>query len=371
MYYLIVDHRRGKMSLRKQILNEIRNIKKLLNETEMSPSEAETNLGTLMGYFSKMNPGDIETSNPKTAQVLLESFYTIFAKAAAGSLSGIKVGNAMQLWQTLPPPKKKAICKIGNPLEGNKYSQPIRMPEGYAGISPESPGTITLCEQDFSPAPTPTGKCPDGSEPIGLNADGTPMCPKTDVPPEEKINVPGCREGSEQSFGSFGRPYGKNGIVGPNQRISQIQQILLKLGYLGNSAMTMGGADREKSLAKPEITGVFDEATGIAVYKFQRDNGGKYASKIQAELGSISMGNPDGCVGAKTMCALLVAYGDPRMSIGKLGNIRYCKQTFGSKNIEAGTLKRESKNWLDKTREETSNSLFERLVKDISKKKVL
>ena len=32
---------------------------------------------------------------------------------------------------------------------------------------------------------------------------------------------------------------------------------------------------------------------------------------------------------------------------------------------------RESKNWLDRTREETASNLFERLVKDAAKKKVI
>jgi len=122
-----------------------------------------------------------------------------------------------------------------------------------------------------------------------------------------------------------------------------------------------------------DVRGTFGPATEQAVYDFQKEQGGKFASRITSQLGS-SLGNPDACVGPKTGCALVIIAGG---EVAGYDSAK-CKARFGAKKIKRGVLAKtetpeenpiaESKNWVDRTREETTSNLFERLVKDSAKK---
>lgn len=182
--------------------------------------------------------------------------------------------------------------------------------------------------------------CPDGTP----APDGDVSKCKVSPTPKPELKGSGCKPGSKF--------IGKNGLTsGPE--VVALQQIL-------TSAMLTGG----KSLPQ----GIFDPKTEEAVLNFQNNYGAKYAQKVKSELGrDFPLDKTDGCVGPKTACALLL-YSKVDATIAGFNKAK-CKARFG-KAIEQGAIK-ESKNWLDRTREDTTSSLFERLVKDVSNKKVI
>lgn len=209
-----------------------------------------------------------------------------------------------------------------------------------------------------TPQPKPK-TCPPGSRTV-VNEKGETVCvsgpgPEPGPVPQQ-LKYVGCRK---PQF------VGKNGIVdGP--KVESIQRAL--------ELVTMEKSNRGKFTyqGKSDNRGTFGPATEQAVYDFQKSQGGRYAAKIRTQLGS-SLGNPDACVGPKTACALAMVAG------GEIAgyDLAKCKARFGKKKIERDVLAKgeqapeniaESKNWLDKTREKTASNLFERLVKDTTKK---
>ena len=315
------------MSLRQEILNEIKNMLNEATAQELSTTTANIQIGKLTQYFEKLTYDKILQVNPAIATDLLEDYYVLFSKKYAESPGGITVGNALQIWQRMNGDKKKAICKLGN--ESNKYSTPINLPSG---------GTVTLCEKSAPSVPP--------------------------AQPKPGLKGPGCKRGS--SFIGLNGVTSGEGVASVQAAFSAIYAADVKFDRRG---FTYNG--------KMDERGTFGAATEEAVLGFQETKGGKYAEKIQSQLGS-SLGNPDGCVGPKTGCALLIASG--RAVAGY--DMAKCKAKFGAKKIaqkklaaaepeESTTKVAESKNWLDRTREDASSSLFERLVKDVSNKKVI
>lgn len=167
-------------------------------------------------------------------------------------------------------------------------------------------------------------------------------------------------------------PYvGKNGGVSQGPAVQQVQEILAnpKIGLLKNAQFTPGQVDT---------------ATNNAIFSLQ-EKLAPLGSKIASGLGGTYDGQaikPDGCYGPKTSCAVSLYYGLPDVyNKGK----NKCMAILG---IKAKALAKasgevgfpaskgmvdleESKNWADRTRESASTSLFERLVKDVSNKKVI
>ena len=194
--------------------------------------------------------------------------------------------------------------------------------------------------------------------------------------PKPGLKGPGCKSGS-----NF---IGLNGKTSGNE-IYEVQKALSSAMY-GN----LQGRTKFVYEDKSDPFGTYGSATEEAVLDFQKTKGGKFAARIRNELGS-SLGNPDGCVGPKTACALIIASSVQQVAGYDLAK---CKAKFkrlnngGTQLVQKGgktpnqapesqeqpqqqSVKAESKNWLDRTREDTTSSLFERLVQDVSKKKVL
>lgn len=193
----------------------------------------------------------------------------------------------------------------------------------------------------------------------------TPPEPDKPKPPEPKpgLRGPGCKPGS-----SF---IGLNGVTS-GDGVTSVQRALagtLVYGEMKRGSFTYNG--------QSDALGTFGVATESAVLDFQKDKGGKFAARIQNELGS-SLGNPDGCVGPKTSCALVIAgsvqavagYDLPKCK-AKFTKLKRGGKQFAAGETQAQKVTAESKNWADRTRESTTSSLFERLVKDVSNKKVI
>ena len=250
--------------------------------------------------------------------------------------------------------KSTPVPNLLGGYRGNKARTDIHCE--YSGQSP----------QPKPPKPAPDGKCPEGYKTL-VNEKGETNCVK-DMPPSPGpvpspgLKYPGCRK---PQF------VGKNGkISGPE--VESVQRAL--------EVFTMEKSSRGKFTYKgvSDNRGTYGPATEQAVYDFQKSEGGKFAAKIKTQLGS-ALGNPDGCVGPKTACALVMVAGGEVANY----NLAKCKTRFGVKKIQRGVLAKtatpigdveaaagmaESKNWIDRTREETKLNLFERLVKDAAKK---
>ena len=259
-----------------------------------------------------------------------------------------------------------------------------------------------LLKEDLGATPTGTrvlpadygkkkGECPAGQEMVDRLESGEPICKPSSAPPKPTaprlLKGPGCKPGSKF--------VGKNGELS-GEGVKQIQNSLTKLFGLNNFP---GQGFTYKN--ETDSTGRFGTATENAVLDFQKNYGATLGGKLKGFLGS-SLGNPDGCVGPKTACALAFATKDTVLGF----NDAKCKGRFspakkktpatdettvpisgmGSGGQElpsqpnptpsgpgrgasgAGQPMGESKNWLDRTREETTSNLFERLVKDAAKK---
>lgn len=378
-------------SLRSQILSEI---KKLLNEVGGS---AEQNVvgtkdpGTeglqkikdqainLMVKYKKMTYPEVQAQNPEESRILLHNLKRYLYWGNRGGAYQIQYADFMNTFQVFKRSAAfDAVCKLGN-ING-AYNDVIPM-SGVVNKTAASSTKITICGGIVAgadgttpqpkppvPAPGPDGKCPDGYKAI-VNEKGETNCVKGMPPgpgpgpaPGPGLKYAGCKK---SQF------VGKNGKTsGPE--VESIQRAL--------EVYTMERSPRGKFTYKgiSDNRGTYGQATEQAVYDFQKSEGGKFATRIKTQLGS-SLGNPDGCVGPKTACALVMTAGGEVAGF----DLAKCKAKFGKKKIEKGVLAKgetpvkgaedaeglaESKNWLDKTREETSSNLFERLVKDTAKK---
>ena len=303
------------MSLRQEILKEIKNILNEATAEELNTTKANVQIGNLTSYFKKLDYSQILKVNPATATDLLEAYYVLFSNKEAKSAGGITVGNALQIWQTMNSDKKKAICQLGN--ESGKYSQIINLPSG---------GTITLCEKSVSPSPVPA------------------------VP--EKKQIGRCKP-----------PFvGRNGGIDKGPPVQQVQEILSN--------------PKVKILAPGFSPGIIDDATNKAIFDVQKGLA-TMGKKIASGLGGTYEGGiitPDGCYGPKTSCAVSLFYQLPDMyNKSRKKCLQILKITLKdaerAQNFE-GPIQ-ESKNWIDKTREGTASNLLEKLTKAFASKKVL
>lgn len=331
------------MSLRQEILNEIKN---MLNENFQDAKEQ-------FFKYTRMKEQQIESSTtPEDAQRFLQSMTDAIKSEPWGDINGI-----LQPLQMSFTRKLRILCRKGN--VGNKFSKPLT-PRAATENDAKNIQPITLCPPNqVSPTPAePSAGA--GKEKIEVTTT------------DSSLKGPGCKPGSQF--------IGLNGKLGPSVDVQNIQNILANL----LSQLTTGGGSGARmksttfSFANHEDQfGKFGLATETAVKEFQRIYGQKYAEKIRSMLGAEHpLEKVDGCVGPKTACALILAEAAfPKGSRSYVEQqiagytMSRCKQKFG-KAINKGALK-ESKNWLDRTREDTTSSLFERLVQDVSKKKVL
>lgn len=416
-------------SLRSQILSEI---KKLLNEAGGSAEQnvvGTKDPGTeglqkikdqainLMVKYKKMASSQVQEQNPEESRILLHNLKRYLYWGNRGGAYQIQYADFMNTFQLFKRSEAfNAVCKLGN--VNGAYNDVIPM-VGVVNKTAASNTKITICggivaggEPSPQPKPpTPDVKpgpetCPPGEfllngRCVKLTAEiickgpqiinCVPKCkdhpnlqPPKCAPPckpgqktgcaEEKEikKYPGCKPGSEaKGFVGF------NGVTsGPE--VESIQRALKYYHF-----KETGEADRSRGFKYKGMTdqgGTFGPATESALYDFQAQNGGKYAAKLKNELGS-SLGNPDACAGPRTACALVLVAGTAGVRGGTIAgyDLAKCKARFGKKKIEKGRLAQaepeeaagglaESKNWLDRTREETASNLFERLVKDAAKK---
>jgi len=161
---------------------------------------------------------------------------------------------------------------------------------------------------------------------------------------------------------------GLNGGITKGPKVNEVQEVLAKLGILKSGY----------------VGGTVDTPTNNAIFELQKRLA-PLGNKIASGLGGTYEGTaikPDGCYGPKTSCAVSLMYKLPDvynnnvnkcMRILKISTKQF-KKASGEAALPASQgivdLK-ESKDWITKTREGTSSSLFERLVQDVSKKKVL
>ena len=238
---------------------------------------------------------------------------------------------------------------------------------------------VMLTEAEMSEVPQnkTLSKCPPDKVQIGESPNG-PIC--RDKTPAEKAgesvrdairtspfnqSVGVCPPGQEQTGegpnGPICSPKGgdkkatKRGLFDIGSRgpkVKEIQTILATQGYDDELRGNKAGQLNSSELAKL-ADGIFGQRTAASVKLFQKDNGMPQT----------------GFVDQKTYEAI------KKMGMGQ--NITTASTPAPVSDKIAGapssfrTGVRESKNWVDNTRESASTSLFERLVKDVSKKKVI
>lgn len=269
------------MSLRKQILNEI---KGMLNEDRLEPMPIEQAKEFIEKQKSRIEsssevPASIMVQNLKGAGELAVKFLRACKAANVGgvynsiNVSGKKVPfcTADATAQDSPVPAPKPQNKRCPP--GTRFS-PIELsgPGGDKYVPPhaafiEDGKTVGQC------------LCPDGKIPntnLSCDRSGGGDTPVPPVPPPPTPSK-GCNNPNN---------IGMNGKRGPSQDIQTIQEILADyFSRMGGSLDTVNF----KFAGKADKYGMFGPATEAAVLNYQKRNG----------LGS------DGCVGKITACSLL------------------------------------------------------------------
>jgi hypothetical protein len=182
-----------------------------------------------------------------------------------------------------------------------------------------------------------TGVCPPGQEQTGEGPNGPICSPKGDTSVRKKAIKRGLFD---------------IGSKGPE--VKEIQTILATQGFddelRGNKAGQLDYAELSKL-----ADGKFGNRTAASVKLFQKDMGLP----------------PTGFVDQKTYDAIK-KLGRGQNIAGKTPSAPTPvtdKVAGAPSSFRTGV--RESRNWADRTREDASTSLFERLVKDVSKKKVI
>lgn len=370
--------------LRKKIIQEI---KSLLNEAPVKTGIPPEHQMYIAKMWQMLKPYDPSGQFGDTATDAVEEF----RRAIAQSVDSDSVYNDFfDPKRTDPKVRTMIINALG------------KFPANFTLVG--SPGDQTGSQKGGGPGGKGgmgggTGKGERGTGGGGGADDGTTTGGGGGTDP--LIKTPGafgCRK--PQFIGKNGKRSGDQ-IINIQMLLGNLAEVGLRVG---DNSVTFQGASKDN-------LGYFGLATQSAVVKFQEMYGERFAPKLKGQLGiDMPTIKADGCVGPRTACALILSAELSGLQTPGFKNVlgynpAKCKAVLSGAKKKAKTSvtpdkttvpasgmgggaqelppepgpervggreipapMQESKNWLDRTREETASNLFERLVKDAAKK---